>query len=365
MAMRIKKASEYSEFNLTVRAYIEKIESGDITFDIDIQRPYVWKDAEQKSLLIQSLIINDIIPPFIFNKVDDVYEAMDCKQRSLTIQKFLNDEFALKDVMTIEIINDNGELEELDINGLKYSELPEFIQNAIKDCNIKIWYLSNADQEQVARNFCNLNNGKIINAATLNRVKAKSKEQINRLGKHKVFEEALSKIALDGHVNEDMAVKAYAILNNENVSTDTKWIRPYMRDVDITRDDETLLEKIFNRIFNIHSLIEDKKIAKRVYTRTHMISIVPVIAQSLNDGLADEEMMEWFVNFFSGKKSPTISKKYNEAAGRGTGKNSAIRIRLNELGKSYEKFLEQRNDTQLMQKDNDIEEDVNDMQYMQ
>lgn len=138
MAMRIKKASEYSEFNLTIRSYMEKIENGDITFDIDIQRPYVQKDTEQKSLLIQSLIINDIIPPFIFNKVDDIYEAMDCKQRSLTIQKFLNNEFALKGVMLIEVINDNGELEELDINDLKFSELPEYIQNAIKDCNIKI-----------------------------------------------------------------------------------------------------------------------------------------------------------------------------------------------------------------------------------
>ena len=94
MIMRIKKATEYSETNMTVRAYMEKIENGDIIFDIDIQRPYVWKDVEQKSALIQSLIVNDIVPPFIFNKIDGTYEAMDCKQRSLTIQKYLNDEFA-------------------------------------------------------------------------------------------------------------------------------------------------------------------------------------------------------------------------------------------------------------------------------
>ena len=60
MAIRIKKATEHSEMNMTVRAYIEKIELGEITFDIDIQRAYVWKDEEQKSGLIQSLIINDI-----------------------------------------------------------------------------------------------------------------------------------------------------------------------------------------------------------------------------------------------------------------------------------------------------------------
>lgn len=267
---------------------------------------------------------------------------MDCKQRSLTIQKFLNNEFALKGVMLIEVINDNGELEELDINDLKFSELPEYIQNAIKDCNIKIWHLNEADQEQVSRNFCNLNNGKMINAATLNRVKVKSKDQINRLGKHKVFEEALSDTALDGHVNEDIAVKAHAILNDENVSTDTKWIRPYMKEVVITPEDEVLLEKIFDRICNIHSLIEDKRIAKRIYTRTHMISIVPIIAESINDRLSDNQMMEWFVNFFSGKKSPTVSKVYNEAAGRGTGKNSAVKTRLNELKKNYDNYFKRK-----------------------
>ena len=111
MAMRIKKSTEHSEMNMTVRAYIEKIEMGEITFDIDIQRAYVWKDIEQKSGLIQSLIVNDIIPPFIFNKVDGVFEGMDSKQRSFTIHKYMNDEFALKGVIPIEVINEEGELE--------------------------------------------------------------------------------------------------------------------------------------------------------------------------------------------------------------------------------------------------------------
>lgn len=340
MAMRIKKATEYSELNMTVRAYIEKIENGDIVFDIDIQRPYVWKDIEQKSALIQSLIINDIIPPFIFNKVDGKYEVLDSKQRSLTIQKFLNDEFALRGVMLIEVINDDDELEEIDINDLKFSELPECIQNAIKEYNLKIWHLNEADQEQVARNFCNLNNGKTINAATLNRVKAKSKEQIKQLGQHKLFKESLSKTALDGHVNEDLAVKAHAVLYADEPAIDTKWIRLYMKNTDITEEEEQELKFVFDRIIKIHDLIEDKRIAKRIYTRTHMISIVPIIARSVAEERTDNEMMEWFVNFFSGKKSATISSAYNSAAGSGSGKKESVRKRLEEVKKSYDAYFE-------------------------
>lgn len=299
----------------------------------------MWKDIEQKSALIQSLIINDIVPPFIFNKVDGTHETIDGVQRSLTILKFLHDEFALKDVIPIEVINDDGELEEIDINGLKFSELPECVQNAIKDCNIKIWHLNEADQEQVARNFCNLNNGKTINAATLNRVKAKSKEQIKRLGDHKIFKEALSKTALDGHVNEDLVVKAHAVLYSDDPAIDTKWIRPYMKTADITEAEEEELKAVFDRIFAIHGLIEDKKIAKRIYTRTHMISIVPIIAQSISDGKTEEQMMKWFVYFFAGKKSATISSVYNSAAGSGSGKKDAVRKRLDEIEKSYESYF--------------------------
>ena len=339
MAIRIKKATEHSEMNMTVRAYIEKIELGEITFDIDIQRPYVWKDPEQKSALIQSLIINDIIPPFIFNKVDGIYEGMDSKQRSLTILKYVKDEFALKGVMPLEIINDDGELEELDINGLKFSELPECCQNAIKEYNLSIWYLNEADQDQVARNFCNLNSGKPINSATLNRVKAKSKDQIGRLGKHKIFKEALSKTAIDGHVNEDLVIKAHAVLYANEPSTDTRWIRPYMRTTNIVNQEEEEIQNVLDRILNVHGLIDDKKIAKRIYVRTHMISIVPIIAQSIKDGKTDEEMMEWFVTFYSGKRPATTSSIYNNAAGNGSGKKEAIRKRLEEIQKSYDSYF--------------------------
>ena len=340
MTMRIKKATEHSEMNMTVRAYIEKFELGEITFDIDIQRAYVWKDHEQKSALVQSLIINDIIPPFIFNKVDGVFEGMDSKQRSLTILKYLNDEFALKGVMPIEVINEDGELEELDINGLKFSELPECCQNAIKEYNLSIWYLNEADQEQVSRNFCNLNSGKSINAATLNRIKAKSKNQIIKMSKHPIFKEALSQTALDGHVDEDLVIKAHALLYADEPSIDTKWIRPYMKVVDITETEEKELISVFDVIMKIHNLIEDKKIAKRIYTKTHMISIVPIIAQSIVDGRTDNEMMKWFVYFFAGKKSATISSIYNSAAGSGSGKKEAVNKRLDEIKKSYDNFFD-------------------------
>ena len=340
MAIRIKKATDKSEMNLTVRAYIEKLEDDEVTFNIDIQRGYVWKDIERRSALIQSLIINDIIPPFIFNKVDGVYEGMDSKQRSLTILKFMKNEFALKGVQPIEIVNEDGEWEEIDINDLKYSELPDYIQNAIKEYNLSIWFLCDADQEQVARNFCNLNNGKAINAPTLNRIKAKSKNEIRELSKHEVFKEALTKTALDGHVDEDLVVKAHAMIYAPEPSMNTKWVRPYMKSVLITEDQVKVLNNVFDRIQEIHRLIEDKKIQKRIYTRTHMMSIVPVIEKSIDDDRSIQDMVMWFTNFFSGSRSASISSTYNSAAGgSGTGRKEAVKKRVDELLNNYNEYF--------------------------
>ena len=285
------------------------------------------------------MILEEPIPPLYFNKVGDVFEGVDGQQRSKTIQKFINDEFVLDGLDMFTVVNYDGETEEIDINGLKYSELPECFQNAIKEYCFTIYYKDNADQAEIAELFYNLNNGQGMNAATMNRIKAKSQEQIFILGKHKLFEDALSQKAIDGHVGEDLAAKAHAIIYREDVCTDAKWIRPYMKEANITDEDVETLNSIFDTIYRVHSLIEDKKVAKRLYARVHMISVVPIIKRSLEEGKSDEEIMNWFVQFYSGKKSATISKRYNDYAGSGTGKNQAVKIRLEEIEKNYSEYF--------------------------
>lgn len=339
--MKILKGADRSQVLWTVSKLIENVEDGTVNFNIDIQRGYVWKNNDKRSALIRTLILDKPITPIFLNKIEDGYEGEDGKQRTFTIIKFLHDEFALSGLEPFKVINDDGEMEEVDINDLKFSELPECFQDAIKSCGLTIDITDNANQEEVADNFYNLNNGQGMNTATINRVKAKSKDQIIRLGKHSLFAEALSKVALEGHVNDDLVAKAHAVINEEEPSMNASWVRKYMRNADISEDDEVLLVEIFDRIREIHKLIEDKKIAKRIYTRTHLISIVPTIKQSLDDGLSNRQVMEWIVTFFSGSRSATISKEYNKAAGSGSGKSINVKIRLEEVAKSYRNYFKQ------------------------
>ena len=236
--MRIIKGAEKSELNWTVRKLVEMMETNRVCFDIDIQRGYVWDDIERRSELIRSLILDRPIPPLYFNLVEDEYDGEDGKQRAMTIMKFKNDEFELGGLPLFQVLNDNDEVEEIDLNKCKFSDLPECFQNAINDYNLMICFTINADQEEVAENFYNLNNGKRLNGATLNRVKAKSKEQLIRLSKNELFKEVLTQKALDGHMDDELVGRAHAILNAPNVSVNTAWIRKYLRTAAMTDDDE-------------------------------------------------------------------------------------------------------------------------------
>ena len=244
--MKIVKGADRLEVHWTARKIVEMMEDGKIKHDIDIQRGYVWKKNEKKSALIKSMILDRAIPPLYFNKIEDVYEVEDGKQRILTIKKFMENGFRLIGLDPIPVVNDNGEVEEYDINGLKFSELLDCFQDAIKEYSFVISFTDNADAEEVADTFFNLNNGQTLNSATMNRVKAKSKDKIIGLGKHKLFTECLSEVAMEGHVNDDIVGKVHAVINSEEPCMNAAWIRKYLMEVDIKDSEEEDIEMVAN-----------------------------------------------------------------------------------------------------------------------
>jgi hypothetical protein len=86
----------------------------------DFQRRHRW-DRKKQSRLIESFIMNVPIPPIFLYEVEfSKYEVMDGLQRMTAIYEFYKDKFPLTD------------LEEWrEVNGLRYSELPDQIQKGI------------------------------------------------------------------------------------------------------------------------------------------------------------------------------------------------------------------------------------------
>ena len=341
--MRILHKCDKNTMTWTVRQLINNYKTGEITFENAVQRGYEWKNDRQSELIL-SVILNKPIPQIFVTRNDgEEYSAMDGKQRCLTLIKFLNDEFALSDISTVEVEEDNGDVVEKDLNGLYYSELDEVFQNAIQDASLEFVIINNATEDEQCDYFFLLNNGKPLSAMTKTRVKAVSKNVITRLGNHELFKNALTAKAFERYTNEEIVAKSWAILYQEEPSLETAKIRKLMETVEISSEEEKELRECYDRIWAVHQLIDDHKVAKRILARTHMISVMRVIKESISDGTSEKDFAKWAETFFSGKRSPTMSSIYNSAAGRGPAHKHAVMKRLNELDKSYHSYFKNIN----------------------
>ena len=91
------------------------------------QRRITWGN-EKRSKLIESFIINIPVPPiFIYEVEFGKYEVMDGLQRVSAIQDFYKDEYALE-----------GLTEWSELNGMKYSELPQKVKEGIDRRQISV-----------------------------------------------------------------------------------------------------------------------------------------------------------------------------------------------------------------------------------
>jgi hypothetical protein len=99
---------------------IREILGKNIDFDPNYQRRRIWSNR-QKSRLIESFIMNVPVPPvFLYEVQYSRYEVMDGLQRLSSLYEFYTDKLKL-----------SGLSEWRELNGLKYSQLPEQVRRGI------------------------------------------------------------------------------------------------------------------------------------------------------------------------------------------------------------------------------------------
>ncbi len=333
-----------SNISWNARQISKMIDKGTIVFDSIIQRNLVW-DNDRKSLFIHSLIEDYIVYPMVARKENKIYSVTDGKQRLNCIHDYMNNKFALTNVP--EVTLDDGY--DLVINGMFYSDLPEEVQDAINSFMLTIYYYEDISDDQEAEIFFRINNGVKLTNIEVSRIKCKVLETINKIGQHELFTTSLTEKAFEKYTHEDLVIKSYIMLTSDSPCLDTKVVRPTMEAVEFTDDDIKLLNSVYDRILNTYkAIIADdsvetgkisKRIAKRLITRTHMLSIMPIVKKSLEDNISDEVFTNWVKNFFSGTKSVTKYNEYNTRCASGSGHAENVKVRLNIIKKDYDKFM--------------------------
>ena len=324
---------------------ILKIEGSSITWTCKQIVKMIEKD-------IWSIIMGFPIPPVYSERGGSegdkvkVYDVLDGQQRCTSIYKYLNDEFALTELKPIPYLDEEGNECTIDISGKKFSELEEELQDVIKDATITVKYFDNLEQNQKAEMFRRLNNGKPLSTKTRTLASARNIGSLLNIGSHELFSEMLTEKSLANKNHAVIVVKAWTMLNRdtEDVSFASKDFNPMIEQVEITDEEKMELIKVFDFVVNTHNELignKEKSVAKKLYTETHFVSLIPYVREAINNNISESMFAEWLINFFKTENNSNVYAEYNDACNGGVARNTAIKARHEALGESYKEFFKE------------------------
>lgn len=345
---------EGSSITWTCKQIVKMMEKDTISFKNVVQRSFVW-ERHRMSELIWSIIMGYPIPPIYAERGESVndkvkiYDVMDGQQRNTTIYKYLKDEFALTELKPIPYLDENGSECTIDISGKKFSELEEELQDIIKDATITVKYYDNLEQSQKAEMFRRLNNGKPLSTKSRTLASAKNIGSLLDIGSHKLFEEMLTEKSRANKNQAVLVVKAWTMLNKdiEDVSFASKDFNPMIEGVEITTEEKTELVEVFDYIVNTHDELKDnheKDVAKKLYTETHLISLVPFVKQNMDNDINESMFADFLINFFKTENDSETYSAYMEACSNGIARNASVVARHKALEKSYLEFFKENSE---------------------
>ena len=310
--------------NWTAKALVNQMEKGKVNYDNAVQRSLVW-DEDKKSLLIHSMIYGYAIPAMYFTRDENgIYDSLDGKQRSNTISEFLHDEFALS-TDTPAVVDEDGCAE--DVSGMYFSQLPEWVQDKIKDYNLTIYYYEDMTEQEVREFFRRLNNGKPLSAIELTRANVPSLTIFQQLAKHKAIQFVVSEAGRKRFTDEMIAMQLYQLTTEESPDFSTKPFREWASKVEV---DSEVLDTISSGLdtYSVFakSLIDvNNKVLRTVKGRTHFISCAYYCCLAVENGVSQDEINRTLTEFFSGH--PSISPEYNHTVSAGSAKPASVQTR--------------------------------------
>ena len=348
---------EGSSITWTCKQIVKMIDKETISFKNVVQRSFVW-EKHRMSELIWSIIMGYPIPPVYAERGESVndkikiYDVMDGQQRNTSIYKYLKDEFALTQLKPIPYLDENGKECVVDISGKKFSELEEELQDIIRDATITVKYFDNLEQYQKAEMFRRLNNGKPLSTKSRTLASAKNIGSLLNIGSHKLFEEMLTEKSRANKNQAVLVVKAWTMLNRkvEDISFASKDFNPMIEEVEITTEEKAELVNVFDYIVNTHGELKENKekdVAKKLYTETHFVSLIPFVKQSMDNNINEAMFGEFLINFFKTENDTDIYAQYMEACSGGVARNASIVARHEALGKSYLEFFKENSENHL------------------
>ena len=348
--MSLEKAS----ITWSAKQLAAMVKNGKINFEHIVQRSYVW-ERSRKSALIESMILGYPIPPVFAKRIDDgtgkrggnIYYIMDGKQRLSTVEEYLYDKFTLTglDPVTYFDIAEDAEVT-VDISGKKFSELPEALRDLLNNVSFSVTYFDGLTKEEERELFKRLNAGKPLSTKSRLLASCKDIDGLLDIGSHPLFNEMLTDKARANKNQVALVMKCYCMMTEdiEDVSFESKTFNPLLENTEIDETEKLAMISVFNLMVATHATLiarKQKKVAKKLYTESHMVSLIPFFQKAIEMNVSEELMADWLFDFYDTDEGASISDSYNAACAGGSAKTVNIMARHNALVQGFAEFFEE------------------------
>lgn len=324
---------------------MRQIRDGKIRFDHPMQRKEGQWNANQKSLLIHSLVGGFIVPQIYgLQYIDNDFESfsvLDGKQRLSTIRDYINDKFSLSKEIPGVVIKGNGKEIEYEIAGKKFSELDEEVQEIIEEFEFSIVILYDCTESEIEDQFFRLNNGTALTKGQKAKVYLGDELAafIEKVEKNEFFEKKA--YFLESHkLREDIQICILQSLmlimdypfkdfNNDTVLGFAKWFRENSKPSDLE-----YCEDIFSKL---NEAVPEREKPYNLMKKTN-IPILAYHVQTVDElGLSLERYGKWIQDFFD---SYTSDCEYASYCGQGATSKTKVMARLKYVDKKLRELGE-------------------------
>ena len=303
-----------------------------LDFDWDKQRGYVWNQAKA-SLFIHSIFwgMLENTETFRFTKHDKDYFCTDGKQRGLSILKYINNEYALTGLKnSYEIYLSDGTVAQ--VNGKRFKQLDQELQDKIWDLQINIAVLENATPDIEAEMFARMNNGQAVSRTDIAIAKNDSSIQFDELGKHEIFNVMLRKKEIESKKYRSIIVKTYIALTSNTPNYKSVNIHKLESNLRLSDDDMELMTKLYDNLLETYKyiiLIEDN-IGKKMFDNAFLYYYIPYVHMFEGNF---EKLAQWINTFYK-----NVPDEYTQIIGFSSDDVNTVN-KMNLIKDSIEKFL--------------------------
>jgi hypothetical protein len=293
-----------------------------INANLVIQRNMAWS-IEQKSLLIESILLGYPIPPiYTLRSEDRQLWILDGKQRiDGTLIRFLHDEWEITGL---------DDVYGVDINGMKFSELPEEFQELIADQNLTFYQFEKLTTEQRDSLFFRLNNGKSLSSIEHTRSILGSDllDYINSL----IDTPFMKKVAItdkqrDKFTDQELILQCIALITGREKNLSGKSMREFalsLRLNGLTDEQKQTITETFEYLSSGFAEIDDKT-AKKTLKKADVVAIVTAAVDATD---SPETFANVLTAFIANQKS---GSQYKQTSSAGSAKPENVQKRIDML----------------------------------